>query len=273
MIVRLDKANAKRAERNTRKRERVQEIRDRRRFSEAPVPTGIVKKRVPATAAGTVYPHTVMDWSPDCGERIFKDGRDNSKIGGDVMTGRLKGARIFTLSLEERATCPKACRLWTVCYGNQMNQARRWRYGRALEDGIRAEIATLCAENGKVLIRLHVLGDFASWRYLCLWADLLDEHPNLYVFGFTAHRPGTKIGDGIVRLRTAMPDRFCMRLSEASGPWTSLTIDFPTEQARIGDAIVCPEQREAISDPEKRRHCGNCGLCWRGDKPIAFIKH
>lgn len=271
--MRMDKANAIRAARNVKKRATVQEARDRRRFVEAPVPTGLVKKRVSGDAVGTSYPHKVMGWTPDCGERILKDGRDNSKIGGDVLTGRLKGARIFTLSLEERATCPRSCRLWSECYGNQMNQARRWHHDKRLEEGIRAEVAELCAQHEKVLVRLHVLGDFPTFRYLTLWAALLDDHPNLYVFGFTAWKPETKIGGGVVRLREAMPTRFCIRHSEASGPWTSLTIDFPTEQKFIGDALVCPEQRNAISAPQKGTHCGSCAACWRGSRPIAFIKH
>ena len=48
-------------------------------------------------------------------ENVLKCGRNNSKIGGDVLVGRLRGARIFTLTLEERATCPRSCAMWRAC--------------------------------------------------------------------------------------------------------------------------------------------------------------
>lgn len=268
-----DKAAVLRGKRNARKRDAVFEARDRRRFTEAPIPSGIVSRLADPGATGTQYPDTVLEWSPGLGETILKDGAHNSKIGGDVRIGRLRGARIFTLALEERATCPRSCRLWVECYGNNLNRTRRWRAGAALEQGLEAEVRHLCAQHATVLVRLHVLGDFYSWKYLALWAALLDDHPNLHVFGFTAHRPGTKIGDGIKRLRDALPDRFAMRVSESAGPWTSMTLDFPTTLKRIGDAIVCPEQRHAIDAPKRRTHCGSCALCWQTDAPIAFIRH
>lgn len=46
----------------------------------------------------------------------------------------------------------------------------------------------------------------------------------------------------------------------------------PTEKRRIGDAVVCPEQAEAMAGPTTR-HCGNCALCWQSDLPIAFVLH
>ena len=56
--------------------------------------------------------------------------------------------------------------------------------------------------------------------------------------------------------------------------------DLSEEQRMIGDAVVCPEQRAAMSGENLRRgqskpsaHCGACGLCWKGDAPIVFVKH
>lgn len=135
------------------------------------------------------------------------------------------------------------------------------------------EVAELCATHAHVLIRLHVLGDFWSLDYLSFWVGQIDLHDNLTIFGFTAWAPGTEIGDGIARVRAALPDRFMVRTSERTGEWGAFTLDFPTEEPRIGDALVCPEQRDANAGHKKQLHCGSCGACWNDARPIAFIRH
>lgn len=248
-------------------------IRDRRRFVQGLVSTGVIRVRAKPGAKTTMHPETVIQWSPDLGETIIKDGRDNQKIGGDVMVGWLKGAKVRTLSLEERVTCPRSCGHWLTCYGNAMNKARRWRPGPGFEAALADEVRETCRKHGKVLVRLHVLGDFYSMRYLALWVGLLDELPGLNVFGFTAWRRGTEIGDGVARVREALGRRFSIRHSGMTGPWGSFTFDFPTQKKRIGDAIVCPEQLSGNGDGPPGVHCGNCGACWRTNKPIGFMEH
>ncbi|MCB1341397.1 MAG: hypothetical protein KDK24_10100 [Pseudooceanicola sp.] len=246
-------------------------VRDRRRFKAGPIANGSYAKTAPADATGTIYPTRV---SPVLeGEAVLKDGAHSSKIGGDVLVGRLRGAKIFTLTLEERATCPRSCRHWVGCYGNAMQAARRWQHGPELIDRLANEVAALCAEHAHVLIRLHTLGDFWSVEYLAFWVGQLDLHDNLTIFGFTAWGPGTPIGDGVDRVRRAGPDRFMIRTSNRTGTWGSFTLDFPTEAPRIGDALVCPEQRDANAGHVKKTHCGSCGACWNDDRPIAFICH
>src|SRR5690606_37043752 len=49
---------------------------------------------------------------------LLVSGYNNVKIGNDVRKGLFRGYRIFTLTLEERATCPRSCANWTSCYGN-----------------------------------------------------------------------------------------------------------------------------------------------------------
>jgi hypothetical protein len=253
-----------------RAREAAAKVSDRRRFKVSPVPFGDANRLADAGATGTVFPSRVSDPSPD--EPVLKDGRWNSKIGGDVLKGRLRGARIYTLTLEERATCPRSCAMWRACYGNSMQHPKRWRHGPVLQRQIAAEVAALCAPGAPVLIRLHILGDFYSFDYLRLWTFLLDAYPNLNIFGFTAWAPGTEIGDGIARVRAALGARFAIRHSGRGGPWGSFTIDFPTERRRIGDAVVCPEQADAMGG-KPGRHCGNCCLCWQSDLPIVFVEH
>lgn len=263
-----DKAAQKKAERAERA---IEEVKDRRRFKQAPVAMGRPAKLAPASATGTLFPTRVFE--PTDAEPVLKDGSSNSKIGGDVLVGWLRGARIVTLTLEERATCPRSCPIWTGCYGNTSQHYRRWRHGPALEARIVDEITTLCATHEKVLVRLHVLGDFYSANYARLWSSLLRSLPGLAVFGFTAHRPDSEIGSIIGHMRDEFGMRCAIRHSGMTGRWGSFTIDFQTRKKRIGDAIVCPEQRDAYEGLGRSRHCGNCAVCWSSDAPIAFVEH
>lgn len=247
-------------------------VKDRRRFRDTPVPTGNASHATSPKATGTIFPAMVFRPTPDA--PVLKSGVHNAKIGGDVLVGALYGAKIFTLTLEERATCPKSCTLWSVCYGNSMHRSHRFQHGKALEARLKIEVPLLLQEHKKILVRLHVLGDFYSWEYLCLWAELLDQYEGLNVFGFTAWQEDTQIGAGIARLRKVYPQRFAVRTSGRTGTWGSFTLDFPTEKAMIGDAVVCPEQRDAMGGlSPKNMHCGACGLCWKLDIPVAFVEH
>ena len=254
----------------------VKRVRDRRRFNITPVPDGVSRSEMsddhPAAVEGrTAFPFTVSD--PNDSTTVLKDGAFNCKLGGDVHQGWLKGAHIVSLTLEERATCPRSCQLWTACYGNSMPQSHRWNAGPELEARLRKEIPALLEKHDKVLVRLHVLGDFYSNQYLHLWFDLLRDYPGLAVFGFTAHHPGVGLGATIAHARKMFDYRFAIRHSGIGGKWGCFTIDFPTEKARLGDAVVCPEQVDAMNGAPKGTHCGNCGLCWSSDVPIVFIEH
>ena len=247
------------------------EVRDRRRFKTVPVPMGDPSIMAPKDASGSIFESRVF--VPDRDEALLKDGCNQSKIGGDVLLGWLKGARIYTLTLEERATCPRACVHWQSCYGNSMPHARRWKHGPELIAQLGDEIADLCDRHDRVLIRLHVLGDFWSVDYVDFWGKAMEWHPNLYVFGFTAHKQGTEIGDYIAATRGMHPDRFWIRHSDMTGEWGTFTVDFPTAQKRIGDAVVCPEQRDGMEGGPRGTHCGNCGVCWSSSVPVAFVTH
>ncbi|MFP4045431.1 MAG: hypothetical protein ACLFTP_12860 [Rhodosalinus sp.] len=262
-----DRAVVKKAARAEKKRAR---LRDRRRFKLGNVAGGAYANLAPEGATGTIFPFRVSDVGPD--DRVLKDGAMSAKIGGDVLVGHLKGARILTLTLEERATCPTSCAHWRGCYGNNMPHATRWRPGDALEERLCVEVAELCAAHERVLIRLHVLGDFYSGAYVALWLGLLALYPNLYAFGFTAWGEDTALGRAIVAVRTAFPDRFMIRHSGRTGVWGSFDITDPFPEKTIGDAIVCPEQRESNLG-DSARHCGSCGVCWSTDRPVAFIRH
>lgn len=251
-------------------------IRDRRRFKETAPPLGIAN-RSHVGLTGTVFKRTVKSWQTGSGETILKDGANNRKIGGDVLVGDLRGAYLATLSLEERATCPTSCKVWDICYGNNMGQARRWNVTPEFYDGLEAELRALCKNQYGVLIRLHVLGDFPDLPYLSFWFDRLTDHHNLFCFGFTAHSPSSKIGNAIAKMRDhfssthAIKSRFAIRHSGEAGLWGSITtksIDCPSETE-----IVCPEQLDSIDRNARQKHCGSCAVCWQSDKGIRFIEH
>lgn len=246
-------------------------LRDRRRVKIAIPSTGETRKRTAETATGTTYPNRIAPVLSDT--EPLKPGIFSTKIGGDVLKGNFKGWKLYTLTLEERATCPRSCYHWRTCYGNNMSKALRYEHGPALEKALIRQVRALTSTHYGVLIRLHVLGDFYSWRYLCLWADLIDTHRNLAVFGFTAHPETSKIGAGVSRLREVYPNHFAVRTSGRTGRWGAATVGDDLRAPRIGDAIVCPEQLDAIQDKPKGRHCGNCALCWHTDNPIIFREH
>ncbi|GMG82603.1 hypothetical protein LNKW23_18160 [Paralimibaculum aggregatum] len=271
-----DKAAARREARAEKAREVV--ARDRRRFKATPVPTGRAGREASpeAQAEGrSIMAARVLDPADPAtaGLRILKDGANNSKIGGDVLVGRLKGARIVTLSLEERASCPRSCALWARCYGNNDPHAIRWRHGEALLGRLGPELDTLCAAHPAVLVRLHYLGDFWSTGYVDWWWRQIYSRPTLHAFGFTAHPPESEIGAEVAAIREAFPGRFAIRHSGRSGAWGSVTFNAPLDRPRYGDLVVCPEQRDAMAGDARARHCGSCALCWQSDAPVAFVEH
>jgi len=264
----VDEARARRAEAS------VARVRDRRRHKVTSVPgagSPTVASGEAAREGRTVFPRRVAVPGPR--DRVLKDGANSSKIGGDVLVGRLRGARIYTLTLEERATCPRACALWSTCYGNGMPHADRWEWGAETKAAILRELAEHCAR-GPVLLRLHVLGDFPAEEDVAWWRGRLQQFPDLSIFGFTAHAPRTPVGAAVAAVRDEFPGRFCVRHSGTCGRWGSFTVDFPTERKKIGDALVCPEQRDAMAGLAARgRHCGDCAACWESDVAVVFVEH
>lgn len=200
--------------------------------------------------------------------RLLVSGHNNPKIGRRVEKGRWAGMPVYTLTLEERATCARTCHHWRTCMGNSMPFSRRHRHGPEFEDKLGVELMVKNAIHpAGFVVRLHILGDFYSVEYVDLWREWLREFPALRAFGFTARLPGTEIGDAIAALRDAEPERFAMRFSRPAsvdGTREAITI-WPSQDA--GDAITCPAQRH------KTAACVTCGLCWSQDRNIAFMAH
>lgn len=213
-------------------------------------------------AARSAFPSRVYD--PHEVARVLKDGHQSRKIGKVVQKGRLRDAPIYTLTLEERATCPRTCAAWSICYGNNMQAAERIVAGTALEAALWSELTALNAAHPRgFLVRLHVLGDFYSEAYVDLWARALDAFPALTVFGFTARLPGTPIGDRLLEIAAGSWGRFALRFSGMAGDRMASRLADGTDP----DAIPCPGQTGQADC------CATCALCWQSDRSISFRRH
>ncbi len=177
---------------------------------------------------------------------------------------------MYQLVLEERATCPKSCQQWSSCYGNNMYLAKRidhrdWKqFKKVLED----ELAALAARHvGGFVVRLHVLGDFFSLRYVKLWAEALERHPELRVFGYTHRMYPNKdgIGAAVAALNSSQPDRWCVRFSDRGGPMSA-----NVAPSLDGTEVMCPQETGETES------CLSCALCWSEsmtEKSIGFTSH
>lgn len=213
-----------------------------------------------------VHPSTV--------ERVLKSGHHSRKIGKVVTKGRLVDCPIYTLTLEERATCPRTCHHWLTCYGNAMNWSQRLIHGPALEAALDRELRAMAlAHPDGFLVRLHVLGDFYSVAYVERWRQWIEEIGALFVYGYTAWPVGTPIGDAAASLARDDWHRFAVRSSARIGEQAAqrsaalLPHGMVPRETSIEGAIVCPEQ------VGKAACCATCGLCWGTQRNIAFVEH
>jgi hypothetical protein len=218
----------------------------------------------PAILEGrTIYPSTVVSprqhWA-------LKSGSNWRKIGGVVLKGKWRRFPLYILNLEERATCPTACRHWRSCYTNHMQWMQRMEAGPDLEWKLEREVALLSIDHPNFCVRLHGAGDFYSVAYVELWRTLLERHEGLHVFGYTA-RLDDAIADALRSLaRDVGWSRFAMRVSNGPFPLRSTVTIESVRQKPVG-ALVCPEQTG------KTESCSTCALCWQSEKRIAFLQH
>jgi len=190
------------------------------------------------------------------------------------MKGEWAGMPIYTLTLAERTTCPRQCFMFGRCYGDAMNWARRHEHGSALERRLTEEVAAKAAEHPKgFVVRLHVLGDFYSAAYVLHWMDLLRQHKELHVWGYTARsiRHDTAITLMIEWMNDLFWDRCNIRFSSDHPYPGGATVQKSVDQLQVHkDVIICP------AELHKSECCATCGLCWSKnarEKTIAFIEH
>lgn len=215
---------------------------------------------------------------PRHGEKILKSGLGVAKLGPKVTKGRLKGAPIVYLTLEERYTCPPpqpdgtGCQVWRECYGNNMRRSVRYKPGDNLVRRIDYELS-MHERNvgGPLLVRLHELGDFYSTDYVKSWWCQLRLRPWLHIFGFTAHDPTSEIGRAIDDVQHEFGQRFSMRWSGYPGPMGAVVQR--KGERRHPDAFQCPEQLGRVNATGKILNCGSCGACWSTKKAVSFKEH
>lgn len=220
--------------------------------------------------ARTIFPTTVNDVGNPRVKRLLKGGENSRKIGKTITKGRLRGCPIFTLTLEERATCPRSCAVYGACYGNGMPYAQRLKHGAEFEARLWDELEAKQARHPRgFLVRLHVLGDFYSVDYVALWAGALASFPALNVFGYTAREPESDIGAALAELVGYHGQRFAIRFSGHDGPTDGSVVIDDARHDHLPGTIICPAQ----TDESGERHCGSCGLCWQSQRTIAFARH
>ena len=214
----------------------------------------------------SIHPKSLREVTPV--SNLLKSAAQNGKVGkgaGTITRGRLAGQPLFSLTLEERATCPASCERLAECYGNATPFAHRFAHGPALEAKLREEVAALSKKYSQgFLIRLHILGDFYSVAYVEMWGELLAKYPKMTIYGYTARDIGTPIGDALKDLRALRPLQFWIRISKSEAFSEGETI-YAAKEGTVG--IVCPEQTG------KTTSCLTCGLCWSIKSTIIFLDH
>ena len=216
----------------------------------------------------TLYPKGVKPLNDD----PLKKGSNNHKLGFRITVPTWKGKKIFSLTLEERATCPRSCHHWTDCYGNNMPFAHRYESGEDLEKTIELQLKHLLMWNKDgIVVRLHVLGDFYSYGYIAFWNSMLLKYPKLAIFGYTALDEGTQEADYIMRLNELFPARCLLRFSRSKeyndSPEDTPYAFYAAEEGFKGKSFTCPEQLGVV------KSCANCGLCWSITKTVKFLTH
>lgn len=239
----------------------------------------------PAVVEGrTLFPNTVVTTFKS--QRFLVPAENSAKIGRVIEKGAWAGFPVFTLTLQERATCPRTCHMWQGCFGNAMQWARR----NDVDDpdfipALKAEMITLirevCSTSPNkpkatppkgIVVRLHVLGDFYSHAYVQAWAEMMEKLPEIHVFGYTARHvddpESWEIAAGIEHLNRLYPDRWVIRTSHTEpGRGHTIVVD---EDPHLENVIMCPSQTKASET------CATCALCWNQTaigKTIGFMRH
>lgn len=204
---------------------------------------------------------------------VLKRSIANDKLGKRKVwrAGSYKGMPLYSLTLEERATCASTCQAWDVCYGNNMPFAHRF---DVTQDGGLALMMRLTVELDKLdkmhtdgySIRLHILGDFFSVAYVDFWREQLAVRPRLNVYGYT-HRLG-EIRSAIDSVWREYGARFNIFQSDGDGRAEIRPVAMIETTLGADSLPTCPEQTG------KAKGCLDCGLCTLPNvKGVKFLIH
>jgi len=200
---------------------------------------------------------------------MLKRGKQNAKLGDKVTVKMWKGMTMYSLSLEERATCPSDCEQWDNCYGDNMPFAHRFdHHDHNFIGYLEMQLDQLNDKhpNGFV-VRLHVLGDFYDGLYITQWQLWLHKFENLRIFGYTHHKADSQLGNMINNVNRIYPNRFRIRFSDDQTTPFNASVVNTIEEALAKPGIVCPEQSKFTDS------CATCGYCWTSKDPVIFYEH
>ncbi len=212
-------------------------------------------------------------------ERFLSLERDDRVVR--AQRGEWLDFPAYSLSLTERRTCPSYCFHWRDCYGNNTGFGHRFDISdlSTFVGFLERDLKGLARRHPSgFIVRLHVLGDFNSVEYVEFWVGMLEKHPNLRIFGYTARIPEKdRIGDAILAYRESFFERFRIRFSNwDKGNFTALSLSTATAKQKLksGEGIICPNLIVAKDGLPVIKNCMNCGLCWTmTEKAIIFPDH
>lgn len=208
---------------------------------------------------GTIRPSRLMDKASDLweGNSIRGRGSEPAKLISVIS----RGIKPIVLISTSTKTLIGNGFLVHNCYGNNMPFAHR--YDHTHPDFFKqlyGAVQRLCASHKKVLLRLHVLGDFFSVEYVRFWYAILEEFPELHLFGYTAHPVTSAIGKEIHNMTLHYGwHRVAIRFSGHAGPRGAVV--------NSTEGVTCPEQTGHVPS------CAECGACWNGEDLINFLEH
>lgn len=130
-------------------------------------------------------------------KRLLQPAGQNNKIGkGDsvIKKGKWRGMPCFTLTLEERATCPSDCKQWAACYGNNMRFAYRvdHRDPNELTRKLAAELKDLLRTYRAIVVRP------TSWATSSRWT-MWRSGPSSWPYTQACTSSASPTGPGIAR--------------------------------------------------------------------------
>lgn len=236
----------------------------------------------PAVVKGvSLHHHKVQPVTPET--EVVSSAVSNSKIGRYMLSpSKHAWAEIFTVTWEERKTCPRSCTHWTDCYTNNTPLMRRKDYDLAREEEILALMeAQLVTHLERIktpylYVRLHQAGDFPTVRYVEWWSDVLTRYPRIHVFGYTHWPEESPIGRAVQRLNNAWwHTRWRIFQSSSGQPNRGANTFHTAAEAKAAGNMPCPEQVGRVPT------CGECQMCLpgphsRGEKftgSIGFLHH
>lgn len=222
---------------------------------------------VTAYPSRTKYPKGVKPPSIN----MLKPGTNNAKLGGYITAKKWQGMAMYSLTLEERKTCPSTCEQWNNCYGNNMPFAHRFDHTAPdfytlLEEQL-AKLNKKHAGEGFV-VRLHVLGDFFDRNYVFWWGCMMAKYPEVHAFGYTHRSRYSDEGQLIDSHNQSNPHRWQVRFSDDTNTLMSAHVVDKNYLPVKGQEVICPEQQG------KTKSCATCGLCWSAPNlKIMFVEH